>query len=247
MPRAGRDKSETGIYHIVLRGINQQAIFEDDEDCKKMIHALYEVKQISGYTLYAYCIMKNHFHLLLKEGQEGLEHIFKRFGPRYVYWYNAKYKREGYLFQGRFWSEPIKNERHLFAVLRYIHQNPLAAGLCVDLIDYRWSSYREYVVKSSFVDVEFIFSLLTIENFIELHKKLRDYNHLDNYSSKYRLTDVEARNIISQISNCNNVSEFQKLSSPYQRQYIKKMRSNGVSIRQISRLTGVSKGVVERI
>ena len=103
----------------MLRGINRQVIFEDDEDCEKYLQCLKECKAANGFVLYAYCLMGNHIHLLMKEMKEPLELIFKRIGSRYVFWYNWKYKRSGHLFQDRFKSEPINDDRQFIAVLRY--------------------------------------------------------------------------------------------------------------------------------
>ena len=80
MPRQARKKSESGIYHAMLRGINQQQIFEDAEDCDKFIQILQECKAISGFKLFAYCLMGNHIHLLIKPEDEPIEQVFKRIG-----------------------------------------------------------------------------------------------------------------------------------------------------------------------
>ncbi len=107
-------------------------MFEDDEDYIKYLDVLRECKEISGYKLYGYCLMGNHLHLLLKTGKEDLEQIFKRIGARYVYWYNFKYGRSGHLFQDRYKSEPVETDSYIVTVLRYIHQNPVKAGICSD-------------------------------------------------------------------------------------------------------------------
>lgn len=127
MPRKARIESKSGIYHIMLRGINRQQIFEDDEDFEKFLWVLKDVKQLSRFKLYGYCLMGNHIHLLLKPENEPLELIFRRIGSKYVYWYNLKYQRTGHLFQDRFKSEPVENISGFFVVLRYIHQNPVKA------------------------------------------------------------------------------------------------------------------------
>lgn len=141
MPRGARKKIASGIYHVMLRGINRQVIFEDDEDREKDLQCPEEYKALSGYTLYTYCLMGNHLHLLIREGKEPLEMIFKRIGARYVFWYNWKYKRSGHLFQDRFKSEPVDNDIYFLTVLRYIYQNPVKAGLCKKAEKYPWSSY----------------------------------------------------------------------------------------------------------
>ena len=85
MPRQARKKSERGIYHIMLREINKQTIFEDDEDNFKFLEVLKDWKAVSGYEIYAYCLMGNHVHLLIKTDKEELNQIFRRIGSRYVY------------------------------------------------------------------------------------------------------------------------------------------------------------------
>src|SRR5690554_3854054 len=127
MPRRAREKSSTGVYHVMLRGINKQKIFHDQEDYEKFIEIVKNYKELCTYELYAYCLMSNHFHLLIKEGKEELAAVFRRIGAKYVYWYNLKYKRCGHLFQDRYRSEVVETQQYLLTVLRYIHQNPLKA------------------------------------------------------------------------------------------------------------------------
>ena len=105
MPRKAREKSESGIYHIMMRGINRQSIFEDEEDYEKFIETLGRYKDQCGYKIFAYCLMGNYVHLLIGVGQEPLEQIMRRVCGSYVYWYNWKYQRVGNLFQVRFRSE----------------------------------------------------------------------------------------------------------------------------------------------
>ena len=119
-----RKISQSGIYHVMLRGINQQQIFESSEDYEKFIQMIEICKTISKFKIFAYCLMGNHIHLLIKQESEPLEQIFKRMGGRFVYWYNTKYQRSGHLFQDRFKSEPVEDDRYFLTVLRYIHQNP---------------------------------------------------------------------------------------------------------------------------
>lgn len=118
MPRQQRKKSSSGIYHVMLRGINQQQIFHDDEDNKKFIKVLADCKAVSEFEIFAYCLMRNHVHILIKEGKEPLDLIFKRIGGRYVYWYNTKYNRVGHLFQDRYKSEPVETDEYFLMVLR---------------------------------------------------------------------------------------------------------------------------------
>ena len=107
MPRAERKRSKTRTYHIMLRGINKQNIFEESADYLRFLAILSEVKKLSGFKLFAYCLMGNYVHMLIREGEELLPRIVKRIMARYVFWFNMKYDRNGPLFQGRFRSEPV--------------------------------------------------------------------------------------------------------------------------------------------
>ena len=144
----------------MLRGINRQQIFEDGEDYDKFLSILNDCKLLSDFKLYAYCLMGNHIHLLIKEEQEGLDPIFRRIDSRFVYWYNAKYDREGHLFQDRYRAESIDNEEYLFTVLRYIHQNPVKASLCETVDEYEFSSYSEFITGQNIVDTGNIFAAM---------------------------------------------------------------------------------------
>lgn len=136
MPRSARNKSSTGIYHIILRGINKQRIFEDNEDNRKFLETIKTHQETSEYQIYAYCLMSNHVHLLMKEGNENLGMAFRRIGASYVYWYNWKYNRRGHLFQDRYRSEAVETDEYFLTVLRYIHQNPIKAGITKEIHSY---------------------------------------------------------------------------------------------------------------
>ena len=100
MPRVARIKSETGVYHAMARGINRQDIFQDSKDRILFLEKLEAVKKRSGCLIYAYCLMRNHVHLLIVEKLESIGQIMRRLGSAYAYWYNKKYGRVGHLFQG---------------------------------------------------------------------------------------------------------------------------------------------------
>ena len=247
MPRKARKLAESGIYHVMLRGIDRQRIFEDQEDCEYFLNILRECRVCSNFQLYAFCLMGNHVHLLLKIQDEGLETVFKRIGGRYVYYYNAKYQRVGPLFQGRFKSEPVEEDTYFITVLRYIHQNPVKAGLCKKVEDYAYSSFCEYMSKSEWVDFEFAFSLIDYADFLRFNNAPNSDSCLEmNTSMCHAVTDMQAQDIIAKISHCKTVVEFQELSEKKKERYVKKIHEKGVSVRQINRLTGTTKGMVEK-
>ena len=246
MARRARELSESGMYHIMIRGIGPQLIFTDDEDCEKMLQILADVKEVSGCVIYAYCFMGNHGHFLIKAAGESLEKIFKRVGTRYVYWFNLKYDRAGPLFQDRFLSEPVNDEEHLLSALRFIHQNPVKAGMCKELSEYKWSSYHEYTGGRKIADTQFIYGLLGREEFIEFNNAEGLEAFLEYKKPASRVNDVRAKALIVELSGCGSFSEFQKLGLAEQRVFLKSFKKEGMSIRQISSLTGISRGIVER-
>jgi len=247
MPRQARKKSENGIYHVMLRGINQQQIFEDKEDNLKFLEVLNDYKAISGYEIFAYCLMGNHVHLLIKVGKEDLCQIFKRIGGRFVYWYNLKYKRSGHLFQDRFKSEPIDDDSYFLTVIRYIHNNPVKAGLSKTANEYQYSSYNEYTNTdlNQTVNTKFALNIIDIKQFVKFHIEENEDKCLE-IEVNFRLTDKEAWEIIKKTSKCKSPDQFQNLDVISRDKNLKKLKEKGLSIRQLSRLTGISKGIIEK-
>lgn len=252
MPREARKKSSTGIYHVMLRGINGQIIFEDHEDNEKFLQIIKEYKEKCGYEIYAFCLMDNHIHLLMKEGQEDLGMIFRRIGAKYVYWYNWKYQRSGHLFQDRYKSEVIEEDRYLLTVLRYVHQNPIKAGIVKDIKQYPWSSYMEYIGKEYICDIDFPLSLFSndrkkaVELFEQFNKKGNNDQCL-SYKTNIRINDEKATKIIKDLAGVQNLNQIQGFEKEKRNKVIKNCKNEGLSIRQIERLTGISFGVIRKI
>jgi len=210
LARQARKKSESGIYHIMLRGINRQQIFEDEEDRQRFLETLENYKELCGYTIYAYCLMGNHIHLLLKEGKEDLTLMFKRIAGSYVYWYNWKYHRCGHLFQDRFKSEPVEDDGYFLTVLRYIHQNPVKAQICKKAEEYEYSSMREYMTFPILVDTALALSMISPEQFADFHREENNDQCLE-MENTFRFTDEEAKALIIETAKCKTVADFQML------------------------------------
>ena len=247
MPRRSRVLSHSNIYHICMRGINQQQIFYDAQDYRYFLRVMEKYKEPSGYIIHAYCLMGNHIHLLIQTGAESLETIFKRIGASFVYWYNAKYKRSGHLFQDRFHSEPVDDESYYRIVFRYILQNPVKAGLCRDVAEYKYSSAMEYVHWTyGITDTEFARNLFggDMEKYISEDNEDECLDVKENIRKS--TTESEAMKLI--------LREFNEIpliiGKPAERgcfnEKIRKIYKSGVSLRQISRLTGVSRYIIAK-
>jgi REP element-mobilizing transposase RayT len=241
-------KSSTGLYHIVMRGINRQHIFDEESDYEKFLNILSLVRELSGIKLYAYCLMSNHFHLLIKEGDEPLSRTFRRIGARYVYFYNKKYDRVGHLFQDRYKSDPIENDEYLVAVIRYIFQNPVKAGLCNKAAEYKWSSRKSLGNADSLIDDSQLSEIVSIDDIL----KQVDFPTADkllNAKSPGRkpfVSEEDANALMLEVSGAGNTSAFQRLTKNEQISSIVNLRNRHVSIRQASRITGISKGIIEK-
>ena len=192
--------------------------------------------------------MSNHIHILLKTGKEDIDVIMKRIAGSYVYWYNWKYYRKGHLFQDRFKSEPVDDNEYFLKVMRYIHQNPMKSGIVKDINGYPNCSYWEYAEdKDELADKNFVYEIIERESFIEYHREENEDKCLDIDELVFRLSDEDVIEEIKKVSGCENTTEFLSLNPMQRDKCIKKLKDKGLSIRQISRLTGVSKGMVERI
>ncbi len=247
MPRRARGKSETGIYHVILRGINRQQIFNDGEDYRKFLDIMNRCKSLSHFELYAYCLMGNHIHLLIKPEDEPLEQIFKRVGCRFVYWYNAKYGRVGHLFQDRYKSEAVDSDRYFLTVLRYIHFNPVKAGLSDSVFSYRFSSGSEYLWgKSELVDIDFAQKMIGRKELLEFLGSHSEDQCMEIESSNSRISDQEAAALINQTAKTVDPADMQAYPPEERKKLISELRTRGLSIRQISRLTGIGVGVVRK-
>ena len=252
MPRTARRKSETNIYHIMIRGINRQNIFVDDEDNEKFINTLAKYRREMEYELYAYCLMGNHIHLLVKEGNEVLSNTMRRIGASYVYWYNWQYDRKGHLFQDRYKSEPVEDDTYFLTVLRYIHQNPLKAGLTKNIDLYQWSSYQEYIKEAKIVDTDFVLAMFA-ENRDKAIKEFRDFNLtlnndqcLDITPERKTISDKMVRQLVANKYNLELASlHSEKLET--QTEVLKYLKGlDGISLRQLSRLSGFTVNKIYR-
>lgn len=249
MPRTARKKSLTGIYHIVIKGNDRQIIFEERADYKKYIRILKWYKDECHFKLFAYCLMSNHVHLIIQVTDTSLETIFRKINTRYALWFNAKYQRSGHVQDGRFYSEPIENANYLRNAIRYIHNNPAKAGLeQAPGLSYHWSSIHEYISNANrLVDTNYIYSLFSYNELIENDDLAEQSNFIDIDKFRVRITDDTAIEIIKKECSCANIAEFASFSPEMQNAYIRKLHEMGISIRQLNRLTGISRGALQKI
>jgi len=202
MAREARVRSESGIYHIVLRGINQQDVFYDTDDFQHFLEIIVDKKAAKEFFLYAYCLMNNHVHLLIRENTDNISRIMSRLGTSYAWWYNRKYDRSGYVFQGRYGSECVETDAYLLTAMRYIHNNPVKAGISAQPEVYPWSSIQAYYEGKEYLagltETSFILSIFNQDKkqaIIDFREYMLSDNNdkcIDN-ETRYRMSDVEVK------------------------------------------------------
>jgi REP element-mobilizing transposase RayT len=248
MPKTAREISRTGVYHVMLRGINRQEIFEEKEDYLFFLNLIKKAKEKCSFELLAYCLMDNHVHLLMMEADNSISEIIRIIAGRYGSWYNKKYDRVGHVFQSRFRSECVITPGSVLRVARYIHRNPLKAGICRNPEDYEYSSYTEYIGSPTIISLAPIMNFMTLTEFMRYNNISNSDEFLDIEGEKLpRQTEEQAKDIVKKETGCDTVSSFQALPKEIRKEHLRKLRSQGISIRQLSRLTGESRGVIQRL
>lgn len=134
-----------GIYHVTTRGNNKRVIFLNDDDRLVFIRLLNRLATKHGWTIYAFCLMTNHYHLLMRIDERGMSQGLCELNSQYALLFNQAHVRINHLFGKRYWSEQVESDEHFRRVCRYVVRNPVEAGLVDEPGAYIWSSYRATV------------------------------------------------------------------------------------------------------
>ena len=244
MARQARQLSESGYLHVIVRGIGKQILFEDSEDYRFFLSRL---EQFSGETevkVCAYCLMENHVHLLVFDGNGNSSLLMKKLGVSYASHYNRKYKRIGHLFQDRYLSEAVTDDAQLLMVFRYILNNPYKAGIC-PASEYPWSSYASYDDPASFVDTSVVRDLIGDADRYGVFISSENEDVCLEYE-KPKKDDAWAKAVIRNCLDVRSGTALQKYDRATRDAALRKLKDNGLSIRQIERLTGINRGIIQK-
>ncbi len=226
MPRYPRNYIKTCFFHVITQGIEKTYIFESEEDIKFYLAKMYSLNQECEIKIIAYCIMNNHAHILLETSKvENLTKFMQRLNTAYAKYYNKKYNRVGYVFRSRYRSEGIYNEKYLYNCIKYIHYNPVKAGMCKHPWEYPYSNYK--TTK-------------------ELDK---------DYSEKYLFMDIdedksrECKNIIFKflVDNKVTIEEIKKNKDMMKKIIVTLKDENNISLRKIAELLEVNRESIRKI
>ena len=256
MSRQLRKFAYSQVYHIILKGIDGHDIFYDNQDKDFFLKQIITTKQIFNYIVYSYCLMSNHVHVVIKCQDELLSKAIQSLAIRYVSYFNRKYERSGHLFQGRFKSKAVENQKYFLELCRYIHRNPEKAGICLTQ-NYQWSSYREYIGDAKIVDKHVLLHYFNnnLNDFVYYTTKTIDINDVEDfveYEIINKLTDVQLSSIIMKKFNLANVGQinlfFKTRDKTLLKEDLKEISSiNGTNISQIARVIRINRNIIQKL
>lgn len=242
MARHARKISSTGIYHIMLRGINKEQIFQKQYYKTRILNLLKEIKEEIDFSIIAYCVMDNHLHLLAKIGDEDLKIIMKKLNVKFALYYNFYEGRYGYVFQDRFSSKAVEDEGYLLGVLCYIHNNPVKAALTDNIINYQWSSAKDYFNKNTdLIDENFMNEILgrfkNKDEFFNYHKLFDDNLYLDTKEEQTINIQTIIQHEIEQFVNHYGVIDQKQITLEMKEELAKKLiKGNLITIKEVAAL-----------
>ena len=188
MTRKPRLEFQGAIYHVFQRGNNREHIFRDPVEKGYFLKQIKEHMAIYNYELFAYVIMDNHYHMILRTNEAALSKIMHRINNTYSKFYNYRRERTGHVFEERYNSKVVDDDAYLIWLLRYIHRNPVRANMCDAVSKYRWSSdffYRRGI--KSFVNIDLMLKILSIRRYEARKRYLQLMETLeDNQDPEYK-------------------------------------------------------------
>lgn len=244
MPRVRRQISESGYYHVMVRGNARQIIFESDADRRFFLGLLKKSMEGTSVSVLAWCLMDTHVHLLISDPAQNLSLMMKRLLSQYARYFNALADRVGHVFQDRFLSIPVETDHYLLEAARYIHRNPVRGCLCSNPGDYEWSSYREYLVGRGIAETETVLDMLGgLREFIAYHES--DGMYVPRFAKRISTEDMIA--LAKMITGLDDLHVIGTLTVQRRNGFLALLRSAGLSCRQIEHLTGVARGIVQDV
>lgn len=209
MARQARKASETGYYHVMMRGNNKTYIFQRESDKSFFMDLLNEFEKDGLMQLAAWCIMDNHVHMVLKADLIHLAMTLKRLNIRYAMYYHRVHGTVGHVFQDRFKSETIETDDYLMMVIRYVHQNPVKAKITTTVEAYPWSSYRIYLEHGQNKVMDFVDGLFNKDKtfFRAYHTETDENSYLEIREDQEKMTDENVQKVIMQYCHKHGIQE----------------------------------------
>lgn len=253
MPRPLRSFSISKVYHVILKGINDSDIFYTNQDRFVFLEKIKLSKKEFPFSVYAYCLMSNHVHLVIGVQDKFLSKAIQSLTIRYVSYFNKQYERKGPFVQNRFKSKNVENQKYFLDVCRYVHRNPEKAGI-TKTSNYKWSSYSEYLGKEDIIDKKVLLHYLDndIDNFIKYTNKVESIEELMNsadFELSNKIQDDEIIEIIIRQFKLNSAEEIiSYFKNKKNKLLIVKLKNiKGITKAQLSRITRIDKKTIGKI
>jgi len=253
MPRKPRIEI-AGYYHVLNRGVEKRVIFNEAEDYEKFEELMCFYAHNFDIIIHNYCLMSNHYHLLIEIKEENLSNFMRQINMNYSIYFNKKYKRSGHLWQGRFKSWYVTDEAYLYTLMCYIEQNPIKANMVQNMKEYSYSSYRYFLdyknipqcLKGSWIAENYKEDKEAIEAFLsnpidtsELEKIKKSSSLLETPNIDKKLKEEELKQLFK------NITEIKKRNK-----IILKAIEKGFSQHSIAKVLNISQpavyGVIKR-
>jgi REP element-mobilizing transposase RayT/predicted XRE-type DNA-binding protein len=253
VPRQKRQESPTGYYHIMMRGINKEMIFRSDDFKSSFMEILSRKLEETEIEVAAYCIMDNHVHLVLKGELIEIGILLKRVNTTFAMKLNSRMDRVGHVFQDRYKSQEVLSDEHLLQVVRYVHNNPVNAGITRECKGYSWSSYNGYISGNLGILAQGQYDLIlelsgSIESFKAFHRLDDEGEYLDTKEEMEQLKYIKAQKIISEFCESKGVSDVRQLTvKPYLMDSLIEVmiHKSNLSLRKIADMLEVSRNMVQ--
>lgn len=259
MARTARRLSESGFYHVFSRGSGRQLIYENTDDRKAFLRHLSTAAEEFDTEIYAYCLMGNHYHLVVRASPEDLSSFGHKLNGAYAIYFNAAHERIGHLFQKRFSSQPIEDDSYLLSAIRYVHRNPVEAQLSRTCA-YPWSSYGVYLGESSGgaysfgesvpyvpVKTELALGMLgDVEAFESFHAHAGKETFADDVPMRARTDESEMLAIAREALDGLNPADVKSLPKPDRNHNLRALKATTLTLSQIALITGISRSTICR-
>lgn len=212
MPRKARIDAPGALHHIIVRGIEGRKIFRSDYDRENFLNRLSELIPETHTDCFAWALIPNHFHLLLRTGSVPIAVLMNRLLTGYAGWFNKKYKRHGQLFQNRYKSFLCQEDLYLKELVRYIHLNPLRAGIVSDMKEldaHRWSGHSALMNKAaySWQNIDYVYGIFSDQKRMAL-KKYRAF--VEKGLSKGRRADLTGGGLLRSVGGWKALKGYRK-------------------------------------
>ena len=246
MSNRPRKQSEANMYHVFSRGAGRRTIYEDDEDRQAFLRILERSMEEHRCRIFAYCLMGNHYHLVIEIEFESLPHFMHKVNWEYARFHNERHRSSGHLFDGRYGSQAIHDEEYLLQAIRYVHRNPVEASIC-PTCDYPWSSYSDYLESSGITSTGIALELLGGRTAFEaFHKHAGKESFIDDSASPIKISANSALSRAYELLDDVDPCELKTLDKAKRDEYLAVLRASGLTVAQITLVTGISQPTVSR-